>query len=446
MRSLNCSAGLRPYLSALAVALALPASAFCQGYVLSAPSADNNPDGTVIPGALQIGVSRNPGGAIPPCSELNDNSFWRVTVYRPVNGRMVTDPLVVSPASPLACDAATGTVHLATNATYSLNANTSPIVVEVEFLGGQAVATSLFPRNGTPIKPAAQGGNPPSAPNSSNPAQPASGSVAGCGPAAGPQPASGFYTNYCLSGTWVPQVGSHPLYSTDSNFVLAHSVPGSGMFGLAARESVASSIVLDPNAFASSVFYKTFIASTTSIPHLSSVIFNWNLATVEFDRKKKNTNLGTNVNLVTAPQFDFPIYLPRGFGAELDTGVEFGHNFKNNTDLNGFGTVFRGLLGVQLMYIRAPASPKSRLKTFKAFSQYQGRFLADDEVITRSIQGTLKPFEGHQTRNWVSTEFDFMFTKNFGLTLRHDYGELPPGFVVIENRATVGIVVQSAPK
>jgi hypothetical protein len=39
-----------------------------------------------------------------------------------------------------------------------------------------------------------------------------------------------------------------------------------------------------------------------------------------------------------------------------------------------------------------------------------------------------------------------MFTRNVGVTLKHDYGALPPGYVVIENRATVGFTVQSSQK
>jgi hypothetical protein len=84
------------------------------------------------------------------------------------------------------------------------------------------------------------------------------------------------------------------------------------------------------------------------------------------------------------------------------------------------------------------------LNKIKISSQYQTRLLFENEVITRSVHGKLIPYEGHQARNRVSTEFDYMFTKNVGVTIRHDYGALPPGYVVIENRATVGFTVQSS--
>jgi len=240
-------------------------------------------------------------------------------------------------------------------------------------------------------------------------------------------------------------VGSHPLYTTNSNFSAALKL-GPGSIGLSAQEAADSSVVLDPNTFNSAVFYNSVIVRSTSIPGLMGIEFDWNLAKAEFDRKKKNTNLGTNVNLITSPQLSFPIDLSHGFGMEIDTGIEAGHNFKNNINPNGFGTVFRGLLGAQAGKIFTPKKALKSLKQIKYATQYQVRLLADDEVITKSVHGKLVPYQGHQARNWVSTSFDFMFTSNFGITLKHDYGALPPSYVFIENRASVGFTLQSKQK
>ena len=152
------------------------------------------------------------------------------------------------------------------------------------------------------------------------------------------------------------------------------------------------------------------------------------------------------MNLVTAPELIFPISLGHLGGLEIDAGIEAGHNFKNNVNPNGFRTVFRGLSGAQFGKIFTPNGGTGALKQVKITSQYQVRLLADDEVITKALHGKLVPYVGHQARNWVSMEIDFMFTSNFGLTFKHDYGALPPGFVFVENRATVGFTVQSAQK
>jgi hypothetical protein len=438
------------HLAVAAAALALPAGAFCQTstpgpkpdkpapvYAVGLPLAGDSP------GNLAIRIYDKDGGPIPkdPVPFI-PTDLWQVAVYLKSGDRLVpagdrlpagdhapASPFVnVKSVTPAKAYERTGQLILRTSGAFDAS-NFAQYTIEVSFLGGKELVTG-------------------SAAAASKPAS----SKSGCQPLTDVLATAGYYVNYCLSGIWVPQVGSHPLYSTNSNFAFAHGVgerARSGMFGITAQESADSSVVLDPNAFAASVFYRAFLPirqeTIDRIPGLVSVIFNWNLATVEFDRKKKNTNLGTNVNLITAPELAFNFALPANFGGELDTGIETGHNFKNNMNPDGFGTVFRGLLGAQLA--RVYTAPKSMrpVKTVKFSSRYQARILADNEVITRSVHGKLVPYAGRQTRNWVSTELDFMFTDNIGITLKHDYGELPPGFIVIENRATVGFTIQSSP-
>jgi hypothetical protein len=425
--------------------LLLPRLAFCQGFILGPPSAGTGA------GELQVGISSKSDGSAPPFETVGNKDFWRVTVYRKSGARLVPAAVEVTGVSQTSLYTATGIVLLSTSATDSLDANLNPLVVEVTFLGGPAILSAWFPADGTPKGPRASSS--PSAPKSAeaqSSSQAASSSTStGCAAPASASGNGGFYYNYCLSGIWVPQVGSHPLYSTNSNFLLGEGLAHHTMFGLAAQESADSSVVLDPNAFSSAIFFRGPIwekgAGVMGI-HLNSVRFNWNIATVEFDRKKKNTNLGTNVNLITAPELLFPFSLPYYFGLELTTGIEAGENFRNNVNPDGFGEVFRGLLGAELMRIFTYPKPHPILKTIKFTSQYRARLLEENEVITRSLHGKLVAGEGHQTRNWVSTEVDFMFTLNFGVTLKHDYGALPHGFVFIENRASVGFTLQGSQK
>lgn len=450
MPSLKRSLGSFCLLSAFVGGFALPWGAYGQGqsYTLSGLTAGDQP------GELQIRVFS--GAAPPPFAAVQNKDLWRVTVYRKGGDHLAPadPPAILTGVNEGLSYNSTGRIRLTTSSKDNLDPNTDhTLVIEVNFFGGPAIVTAWLPSNAapTPVE-SAKGGKGPaksSAPDGgSGGAANSSAKPAGCGttpPAAATS--GGINFNYCLSGIWVPQVGSHPLYSTDSNFLVGYRSESfkHSSFGLYAQESADSSVVLDPNAFSSALFYQADLWDDVPSRYLNSVLFRWNLATVEFDRKKKNTNLGTNVNLITAPQLAFPISLGR-FGLELTSGIEYGHNFKNNINPNGFGTVFRGLLGAQLMRIYTAPKALSPLKTIKLSSQYQARLLEDDEVITRSVHGKLVPYKGHQTRNWVSTEIDFMFTSNFGLTLKHDYGALPPGYVLIENRATVGITIQSSQK
>jgi hypothetical protein len=420
----------RGYILGAVLALSLSRPMLCQTYTINALSAAGLPAGQI-----GLDILLTPKGSaqsvIPPLTSVQEGTLWEVKVYQ--KNLSVPPSIMVTAVNPVsqADYAVTGRLILATSATSSIDPHTNKLLssVKVTFSAGGAEATALLP----------------AAPSAS--AAKAAGATTGCtAGATTPQgPPGASYFNYCISGIWVPQEGSHPLYTTNSNFAVAHKL-GPGSFGVRAQEAADSSVVLDPNTFSSAVFFDDVIADHTPVPDLMGVIFNWNLATVEFDRKKKNTNLGTNVNLITAPGFVFPFDLGHGMGIELDTGVEAGHNYKNNINPNGFGTVFRGLLGAQAGKIFSPKKPLKALKQIKWTSQYQVRLLADDEVITKGVHGKLVPYEGHQARNYASTEFDFMLTSNFGITLKHDYGALPPGYVFIENRASFGFTLQSAQK
>jgi hypothetical protein len=428
------------FLFSLAISAAGSAVAHGQTFVLAAPSR-----GTNI-GELELNIAESgKGGAstIPGFATVGDKSLWHVTVYQRADGHLkLADPIEVTSVEQSANYSRTGQVTLVTNASYSLDTYTNhSIVVEIVFLQGEEVSTAWMVSK----PPKGAGGGTETAGDESGSGQKTSstGKSTGCGVATPGQPGASYFS-YCLSGIWVPQEGSHPLYSTNSNFAWATRLrPGS--LGLRGQEAADSSTVLDPNAFSSALFYQAVLANSSPVPHVMGVYFNWNAIGSEFDRKKKNTNLGTNVNVVTAPEFVFPISLGRGVGAEFDTGIEAGDNLKNNIDPNGFGAIFRGMLGAQAEWIYTPREENKTLKQIKVTSQYQVRLLAFNEVTTRSVHGVLVAHEGHQARNWVSSEIDFMFTKNFGLTLKHDYGSLPPGYVFTENRGTVGFTVQSSP-
>ena len=427
--------------AAAILVVAIPGNARGQTYSLSAPSAGSST------GSLELNISQSGKGVtdpIPDESLVTNQQMWHLTVYRKVDNHLqVADPVVVTSIVANSDYRRTGHLILATSANFALDPYTNPtLVIEIDFLNGPLVSSAMF----TPKAPA----SPPTSPAPSG-GSASSNQTTGCGSGLSAHQPGTNYADYCFSGIWVPQVGSHPLYSTNSNFALAHEW-GPGSLGIRAQESADGSVVLDPNAFSSAIFYQAVLTNSPPLPpvmgaHFMGLLLYWNLATVEFDRKKKNTNLGTNVNLITSPELVLPISLPRWrAGLEIDAGIEAGHNFKNNINSNGFGTIFRGLLGAQAGKLFTPHQPVAGISKIKLTSQYQVRLLEDDEVITRSIHGKLVPFVGHQARNWVSTELDFMFTDNFGLTLRHDYGSLPPAYVFIENRATVGFTVQSAQK
>jgi len=385
-------------------------------------------------GAVQARFDLSQTATLPPLDAVRDATLWRVSVYlRGETDRQKVDVPGVLRVDPDPDYARNGVVQIQTDANYSLDPGSNPslVFVEVSFLYGAGAATASFvgkpPQGATPSKPSGAASGT------------ASGGPAKCSGSPGANTGAQWNNSICLSGIWIPQVGSHPLYSTNSNIYLLHQSPV-GYLGLRASEEADSSTTLDPNTFKTGIFDQVILSDRVR-GRSEGIILNWDLLTTEFDRKKKNTNLGTNLNLITAPVLGFPFHLPGLIGFELNAGFETGRNLKNNIDPNGFGFLFRGLAGAQVEKIFVKPW---RFQSINILSTYQVRLPEEPEVFTRELHGVLIPTQGTQARHYVSTIFSFMFSKAFGLTLQHEYGALPPGYVLIDNRATVGFTMQYA--
>ena len=50
---------------------------------------------------------------------------------------------------------------------------------------------------------------------------------------------------------------------------------------------------------------------------------------------------------------------------------------------------------------------------------------------------------GTSPRDYVTTKIEFDFVDYFGITLQHDYGELPPVFTKVNNKYTIGLVLKT---
>jgi hypothetical protein len=81
-------------------------------------------------------------------------------------------------------------------------------------------------------------------------------------------------------------------------------------------------------------------------------------------------------------------------------------------------------------------------------SNYTARMPATDEIFinTHYISATGKTVSiytmSNQTRNHVKDELDLTIAKPFSITIKHEYGELPPGFRTIRNKVSIGLTIQ----
>jgi hypothetical protein len=168
----------------------------------------------------------------------------------------------------------------------------------------------------------------------------------------------------------------------------------------------------------------------------------WDLAGLEFDRKT------TTKSFISSPAVEVPIRIINGKALTTDllfySGIETGSNISNALAPAGSGFLFRGLAGSKLTFM----INSHKLKFFsplKLTSNYTARIPARDEVFTYTqyISATGKsislPVMSDHVRNHVKSELDLPVKGPFTITVKHEYGELPPGFRVVHNSISIGV-------
>jgi len=78
-------------------------------------------------------------------------------------------------------------------------------------------------------------------------------------------------------------------------------------------------------------------------------------------------------------------------------------------------------------------------------SEYVRRWpLLSEPVFSQDQSGSLVlKSVGTNPRDYVTTKVEYDFVDYFGITVQHDYGELPPVFTRVKNKYTVGLVLKT---
>jgi hypothetical protein len=262
-----------------------------------------------------------------------------------------------------------------------------------------------------------------------------------------------------FSGLYSPAIGSPPQYSIDAfvnpQFHLSRENPCNPSLGFNAQVKTNQRPTVDPDSYIISPSYSMFIfgcgASSAARFSGRAVLFSWNILGPEFEAK------GKDLNLVSSPMLsDFFRLWPfpskatttkEPFTAYLSPtiGVEFGTNIENGLQPNGSGTIFRGVAGADLSARYLP--PKSFFfKKLLLSASYRARVPVFSEINTDTVMvpGSSKTNDtfslSSATRNHVTSELDFMFTDAWGITLKDEYGRIPPAFRLVDNSASIGLV------
>lgn len=262
-----------------------------------------------------------------------------------------------------------------------------------------------------------------------------------------------------FSGLYSPAIGNPPQFSVDAvlnpQFHLSENNLCDPRLGFNAQIKTDKRPTVDPDSYVIAPSYSMFIlgCGATSSARYSgrSVLFTWDIFGPEFEAK------GKDLNLVSAPMLSnffrvWPLPSKATTTKESATvylsptiGLEVGTNTKNGLEANGSGVIFRGVMGVDLS-VRYQPSKSFVLKKVLLSASYRARIPAFSEISTNTVMlpGSTKATDifslSSVARNHVQSELDFMFTDVWGITLKDEYGRIPPAFRLVENNASIGLV------
>src|SRR5208337_1424633 len=258
------------------------------------------------------------------------------------------------------------------------------------------------------------------------------------------------HSDIYLSGLYSPAINSAAQYTIDGKMQLVTQIPDSAVrLGGIATVSTDKRPSADPDSYFVSGLMQWIPVNQRFLHKIAEgVLVDWYFTGLEFDRKTSNRTI------LTAPQFEVPlrIYpapnhkgpLSLGVGMIPYLGFEAGSNLSNGLSTNGSGGVFRGLAGSSF---DASISPNlSFLSKISLSATYAVRIPALPEVFTPTTlnnkgQTVDVPVLSTQARHHVTDELDFTFSKPFALTIKHEYGEVPPVFRVVDHKVSIGLTI-----
>ena len=236
--------------------------------------------------------------------------------------------------------------------------------------------------------------------------------------------------NIYLSGNAVAAPGSGPKYSIDAKLSYLHFIGPLGSFGGIASVIAEQGSDVDPDSITAAASYEKVFA----FPSGTGIILQSDLVGGEFDRKGNNSNLVSTVNgKLVLPSAEF------GTGhygtVDIVAGFEGGHNYKNNITTDGIGGFWRWLVGADA-YIHARKAAVFHEITFSL--EWRLRLPREAEMFSRGIEQSLTT----KPRHHVQSSIDFMLSKVVGISLKYEYGSLPPAFKFVDDKLSVGFILK----
>jgi hypothetical protein len=235
-----------------------------------------------------------------------------------------------------------------------------------------------------------------------------------------------------FSGTAAGARGSKPLYLFESKLGYLFKLgKKGGRIGPRAEVNAASESNIDPDSIKASASYEKIWV----LGRAQGLILRSDALGLEFDTANRTRNFMTELNGTwVLPPVRFG---DRAFAAfDFMTGFEGGHNYRHKLNEDGLGNLWRWKFGANAYFV---ALNPPGLKRIDFSMNYKVRVLNSNEPFTETINDEEVTTLKKGSRHHVSSTLDFMFSDTLGITLKYQYGSLPPAFTFVDHSASVGL-------
>ncbi|MEO8597559.1 MAG: hypothetical protein ABI759_29845 [Candidatus Solibacter sp.] len=237
-------------------------------------------------------------------------------------------------------------------------------------------------------------------------------------------------------------VGTKPTFNIDAAVDFHPTTRG---LGIKAATITDNRKKVDPDSFNVKLDYVYVLASPSAPPDGSQIFFqglllHWDYAGVEFDRKGKNLNF-TTVPYVALP-FTASMWDAAGnplhtWNMELRAGTEGGSNFRNSLNPDGYGGILRTWAGASNAFILRKLGGFERITIG---SSYDIRLPYKRELFNHpDADGNAVYSLSRKARHYLTNAVTFGINDYWGLTVKHQYGSLPPAFNFTDHKISMGL-------
>jgi hypothetical protein len=252
-----------------------------------------------------------------------------------------------------------------------------------------------------------------------------------------------------LYGDYVGGVGSKPAYDLDTVVGSPNWIPGRVPQGsevdkrlytvsLVGEAATSSKPSFDPDCFSASISLARRYPAAIDSGGRSYWDFKWKAADLEF------SSVNRAFDFVTAPTFIYDIggvmlrpdrTVRATVNLDLFGGLELGENLQNKIVAGSYGGIARLVPGAAVYFV----FPKALgLKEIDWTSDYRDRILATEEPFI-DTRGTPRAYLARGSRHRITNTITFQLNEFIGISVKHEYGSLPPSFTLIDNKVTIGV-------